>query len=53
MLPNYILFLKTINIEYDNFNKNTDIQIEFQKYITDIYNKKKQNTVNFIEKNGY
>ena len=45
--------LKTINIEYDNFNKNTDIQIEFQKYITDIYNKKKQTTFNFIEKNGY
>ena len=45
--------LKIMNNKYNDFNKSKDTQNIVKEYITDIYNKKKQNTVNFIEKNGY
>jgi len=44
--------LKNINTKYTDFTKSKDTQHIVNKYITDIFNKKKDNTIDFIE-NGY
>ena len=44
--------IQNINSKYKDFNKNKDTQSIVKKYITDIYNKKKDNTIDYIE-NGY
>jgi len=44
--------LKKINTKYTDFTKSKDTQHIVNKYITDIFNKKKYNTINYIE-NGY
>jgi hypothetical protein len=44
--------LKNINTKYSDFTKSKDTQHIVNKYITDIFNKKKDNTIDFIE-NGY
>jgi len=41
--------LQNINSKYTEFNQNKDTQSIFKKYITDIYNKKKDNTIDYIE----
>jgi hypothetical protein len=46
------LNLENINNKYTNFNESKDTQDIVKKYITDIYNKKKYNTIDYIE-NGY
>ena len=46
------LNLQNINSKYTNFTKSKDTQNIVKEYITDIYNKKKNNTIDYIEK-GY
>jgi hypothetical protein len=46
------LNLQNINSKYTNFTKSKDTQNIVKEYITDIYNKKKSNTIDYIEK-GY
>ena len=46
------LNLQNINTKYTDFTKSKDTQNIVKEYITDIYNKKKSNTVDYIEK-GY
>ena len=44
--------LQNINNKYTDFNKSKDTQTIVKKYITEIYNKKKTDTIDYIE-NGY
>jgi hypothetical protein len=46
------LNLQNINTKYTNFTKSKDTQNIVKEYITDIYNKKKNNTIDYIQ-NGY
>ena len=39
--------------KYDEFNKNDTIKHNVNKYLTDIYDKNKEKTINASEKNGY
>ena len=42
--------LKNINTKYTDFTKSKDTQNIVKEYITDIFNKKKSNTIDYIEK---
>ena len=44
--------LKNINTKYTDFTKSKDTQNIVKEYITDIFNKKKSNTIDYIQ-NGY
>jgi hypothetical protein len=45
--------LNKINSKYTDFIQSKTTQHNVKEYITDIYNKKKYNTLNYIEKKGY
>jgi hypothetical protein len=52
---NYMNYnLKNINNKFYNFQKDKNIQENVKEYITDIFNKKKYNTIdNYLNKPGY
>ena len=47
------LSLQNINNKYTNFTNSKDIQKTVKEYITDIYDKKNIDTINYINNNGY